>query len=84
MWDFCSDIFCASIDWKKYQDAKLSLSPNKFLILAAMWTNANLKATNKKSKLTRDSYARNKGLIIIWRKDKHGEAFVIHAFMWLN
>lgn len=77
---FLIQIFCASIDW----DAKLSLSLNKFLILAAMWTNANLKATNKKNKSARDSYARGKGLITIWRKDKHGEAFVMHAFMWLN
>lgn len=44
---FCSDIFCASIDWEQYWDAKLSLSLNKFLILATMWTNANLKGTNK-------------------------------------
>lgn len=74
----CSDIFCASIDWEPYWGAKLSLSLNKFLILATMWTNANLKGTNKKSKSARDCYARGKGLITIGRKSNHGAAFARH------
>lgn len=77
-------LFCASIDWEQYWDAKLSLSLNKFLIPATMWTNANLKATNKKNKSAHDCYARGKGLITIWRKGNHGAAFARHAFMWFN